>query len=258
MIPFFRKIRYQLATENRLFKYARYAFGEILLVVIGILIALQINNWNERQKDIQNSRNYLIEFKKDLIRDTLSFSQGKHTLSREMEEELWALNRIAYTPAEADSILLAKNTVYFERKISIRTFQNVQNSGNSKLTGYDSLFVELSDYYTTTKELVDAMANWEVLSVTNVDPYEVRFKEDIEYNNNFFYRARDPETTLDFPMISDPEEQAKKLVAFATSVVGRNHLKENYRRHMALERTFYLTIAEAKDLIALIDKALDE
>ena len=49
MINFFRRIRLQLLTENKLSKYLIYAFGEILLVVLGILIALQINNWNEGQ-----------------------------------------------------------------------------------------------------------------------------------------------------------------------------------------------------------------
>ena len=47
MLQFFRKIRYQLAAENKTAKYLRYAIGEILLVVIGILIALQVNNWNQ-------------------------------------------------------------------------------------------------------------------------------------------------------------------------------------------------------------------
>src|SRR6056297_3325216 len=51
MIKFFRKIRQKLLTENKLSKYFLYAIGEIILVVFGILIALQINNWNERQKD---------------------------------------------------------------------------------------------------------------------------------------------------------------------------------------------------------------
>ncbi|MFC2148492.1 hypothetical protein ACFLR9_07990 [Bacteroidota bacterium] len=46
MINFFRKIRKQLSNDNKPLKYMRYAFGEIVLVVIGILIALQINNWN--------------------------------------------------------------------------------------------------------------------------------------------------------------------------------------------------------------------
>ena len=49
MIPFFRKIRKQMADDNRPVQYMRYAVGEIVLVVIGILIALQINNWNENR-----------------------------------------------------------------------------------------------------------------------------------------------------------------------------------------------------------------
>jgi hypothetical protein len=59
MIKFFRKIRQQLLSQNRLGKYLLYAIGEILLVVIGILIALQINNWNEqRKKDILEHEYY--------------------------------------------------------------------------------------------------------------------------------------------------------------------------------------------------------
>lgn len=50
MINFFRKIRKKWADDNRPLKYLRYAIGEIILVVIGILIALQINNWNDRRR----------------------------------------------------------------------------------------------------------------------------------------------------------------------------------------------------------------
>jgi hypothetical protein len=51
MIPFFRKIRWRLAANNQFLTYSRYALGEIVLVVIGILIALYINNWNESRKE---------------------------------------------------------------------------------------------------------------------------------------------------------------------------------------------------------------
>jgi type II secretory pathway pseudopilin PulG len=50
MIKFFRKIRYDLMEKNKTGKYIKYAIGEIVLVVIGILIALSINNWNETRK----------------------------------------------------------------------------------------------------------------------------------------------------------------------------------------------------------------
>ncbi len=59
MIKFFRKIRQTLIAENRFSKYLLYAIGEIMLVVIGILIALQINNWNEGRKlDKRVQQNY--------------------------------------------------------------------------------------------------------------------------------------------------------------------------------------------------------
>ena len=50
MIKFFRNIRKNLLTEGKTTKYFKYAVGEIILVVIGILIALQINNWNENKR----------------------------------------------------------------------------------------------------------------------------------------------------------------------------------------------------------------
>ena len=49
MIKFFRHIRKNLLNEGKTSKYLKYAIGEIILVVIGILIALQINNWNEKK-----------------------------------------------------------------------------------------------------------------------------------------------------------------------------------------------------------------
>ena len=59
MIKFFRRIRKNLVSQNRIVKYFLYAFGEIILVVIGILIALQINNWNEFQKLKRNEKDIL-------------------------------------------------------------------------------------------------------------------------------------------------------------------------------------------------------
>lgn len=69
MIKFFRHIRQKLLQENRFTKYLLYAIGEIVLVVIGILIALQINNWNESQKERKLEESTLIEIKNALQLD---------------------------------------------------------------------------------------------------------------------------------------------------------------------------------------------
>jgi len=66
MINFFRKTRKKLADDNKPVKYLRYAIGEILLVVIGILIAISINNWNEDRKLIVQEKAILEELDKNL------------------------------------------------------------------------------------------------------------------------------------------------------------------------------------------------
>ena len=69
MIKIFRKIRQNLLMENKTGKYFKYAIGEIVLVVIGILIALQINNWNQAKKDRAFELKMLKEISKALDSD---------------------------------------------------------------------------------------------------------------------------------------------------------------------------------------------
>ena len=69
MIKFFRRIRQRLLSENKYSKYLKYAIGEIILVVIGILIALQINNWNLSRKQNNAEKEFLQGIKTDLKKD---------------------------------------------------------------------------------------------------------------------------------------------------------------------------------------------
>ncbi|QQY84049.1 hypothetical protein JJL45_11495 [Tamlana sp. s12] len=69
MIKFFRKIRQKMLTENKFAKYLTYAIGEIVLVVIGILIALWINNWNENRKLDEIRQSYYSKLMEDLEAD---------------------------------------------------------------------------------------------------------------------------------------------------------------------------------------------
>ena len=80
MINFFRKTRKQLAVDNRFFKYWRYAIGEIVLVVAGILIALQINTWNEIRKSKSTEINVLNDLVTGLENDryTMDYIYDKH------------------------------------------------------------------------------------------------------------------------------------------------------------------------------------
>ena len=65
MIKLFRKIRHQMLKENKTYRYFKYALGEIILVVIGILIALQLNTWNENRKAFKEETKILIALQAD-------------------------------------------------------------------------------------------------------------------------------------------------------------------------------------------------
>lgn len=79
MLTFFRRIRLNLLSENRFSRYLIYAIGEIILVVVGILIALQINNWNEsrkaRLKEVEILKDFQIALKYDILQIDSIFAQ---------------------------------------------------------------------------------------------------------------------------------------------------------------------------------------
>ena len=75
MIKFFRRIRRQLLSESKFSKYLLYAIGEIVLVVIGILIALSINNWNQKRRDVAEEIVILTNLKEDLKADLKGYNK---------------------------------------------------------------------------------------------------------------------------------------------------------------------------------------
>ncbi|EDP71548.1 hypothetical protein FBALC1_03652 [Flavobacteriales bacterium ALC-1] len=81
MINFFRRVRQRLFTENKFSKYLIYAIGEIILVVIGILLALQINNWNEHRKTRLTESTELNKLLGDLKLDSIAFDSNIKVLS---------------------------------------------------------------------------------------------------------------------------------------------------------------------------------
>ena len=95
MIKFIRKIRQNMLTENKFGKYLTYAIGEIILVVIGILIALSINNWNELQKlnekEINVAKELYIELNENLIsvKNQLGIWENRDKKISETSEEIF-------------------------------------------------------------------------------------------------------------------------------------------------------------------------
>lgn len=78
MLRLFRQIRKKLMEQNKVRTYLLYAFGEIALVMIGILLALQVNNWNEMRKDTDQLNAILLEVHEDLKTDQNVLSRDKN------------------------------------------------------------------------------------------------------------------------------------------------------------------------------------
>jgi Family of unknown function (DUF6090) len=111
MIKFFRKIRYELMSENQTKRqvgntgrYFKYAFGEILLVVIGILIALSINNWNEGNKRIKKGHEILVDIKENVEFNSMQFQQDIELNGNVINSIDIILNNITVTKIYNDSI----------------------------------------------------------------------------------------------------------------------------------------------------------
>lgn len=86
MIKFFRHIRKSLLMENKTSKYFKYAIGEIILVVIGILIALQINNWNDQRKLNQQEKTYYCKIAEDLQVDIKNIDSTMASIDKRIEK----------------------------------------------------------------------------------------------------------------------------------------------------------------------------
>lgn len=144
MIKFFKKIRQNLLLERKTGKYLKYAIGEIVLVVIGILLALSINNWNENRKTNFNQLKYLNLLKKEALSNitSLDIEFGRIKKQAEGQKEVFRLiDEPKDTLSEAYISQIFFNTfttlVGFNYKNSVLT--EIKNSGELKNIENDSL-----------------------------------------------------------------------------------------------------------------------
>jgi uncharacterized protein DUF6090 len=167
MIKFFRKIRQQLLTENNFSKYLIYAVGEIILVVIGILIALSINNWNEKIKFKNKTQVMLSNLVQELDQNTARLRYMK-----EVSTHLWSMEE---TSKRFDSLLVMfqdgadineiqilcesplirfnefnLNTSVYDEMISAGTLSRLERKFVSKINMYYKLIERESKYNSST------------------------------------------------------------------------------------------------------------
>jgi len=127
-MKFFRKIRYGLMEKNKTGKYFKYAIGEIILVVVGILIALQINTWNELRKDSKSELNALMDLKQEFSKNTKIFN--KHHQFKKSISQTW----IDFISNISNRELIESNWLITPVRPGVRTFNPSKSILNSILS----------------------------------------------------------------------------------------------------------------------------
>lgn len=154
MIIFFRKIRQNLLSADNTGKYLKYAIGEIILVVIGILIALSINNWNSDRLDRIVETDYLKRLSNDLIQDTLTFDWTVRDLQRKQAslEQLINLHKNDLIKTTDSTIVLGhiSQAAIFSTVLpglATMTFEELKNTGGLRLIRNTALRSAISQHY---------------------------------------------------------------------------------------------------------------
>ncbi|KPM30690.1 Hypothetical protein I595_3186 [Croceitalea dokdonensis DOKDO 023] len=153
MIKFFRKIRQNLLSEGKTGKYFKYAIGEIILVVIGILIALQVNDWNQNQKNRELSKLYVENFIKSVESDIVFLSDRIKINEKQIQNIASIINTLSTQKNLSESEL----TSFFEQNYSLgfesyfipelSTFRQFESNNAGVLIENKKLADKLYEYY---------------------------------------------------------------------------------------------------------------
>lgn len=159
MIKFFRKIRQKLLSENKFRKYLVYAIGEILLVVIGILIALAANNWNIEQNNAKSEIILLKQLEEEYTENLSELIQNIQ-LREDMTLSAYSLRNYFINGAEGialDSLEKHRALTYYNINFNAPngTTSLLLNSGELNLIQDDELKIRLSNWNGTIKEMTE-------------------------------------------------------------------------------------------------------
>ncbi|MFD2917130.1 DUF6090 family protein [Psychroserpens luteus] len=199
MIKFFRKIRQKMLTENKFSKYLLYAIGEIILVVIGILIALSINNWNQDKQQQKILNNIYATIKADLQQDILNIDDII-TISQPIEKDYLAIINQTRKKEDFKDCKSCKYVNFGYPDISLRkngfelllNYNQQNNTSNGSLSiKLNSLYVDLSNKISIKIEELTVNNNSFAEIVMTTQPWfaDFSFYGDVYYSDDFIEYA---------------------------------------------------------------------
>ncbi len=149
MIKFFRKIRQRLLSENKISKYLIYAVGEIILVVIGILIAIQLNDYNQEGKERNEEMSFLQNLKDDIELDIQELTLRDSILIGYQSSQEKGLELLLEAKSVQDILALDSLIQYRWQGFSVnrKTYDEMLNTTGIYIITNRDLLNDLSDHY---------------------------------------------------------------------------------------------------------------
>lgn len=192
MIKFFRKIRFKQLKERNMSKYFKYAIGEILLVVIGILIALQINTWRQNSMNRAEEQFYLKKLVNNLANDTLALSQRMESLSQNLqnlERTSKSIRDLNFEFDKQNSVRALTSIIRFVPQTT--TFDNLISTGKLQLIRNDSIVEAIIGYYNDIQNQPDQVSDANItLTRGQIQPYILNkpggYFRQADFNNDFW------------------------------------------------------------------------
>jgi len=249
-MKFFRKIRFKYFAEKKISKYLLYALGEIILVVIGILIALAANNYNEQKKAKEQSTETLKEMLLDLESDTTYLSNMIPALSNQIVNESWLIEKKQLDFSDLDSIKLAVQNIKW-------TFKNILNSSGSRLIGYEDLYKDISMYYIQTKGKIDYNNQLDFQKNIEQSDFDQVINENVFIDNKQYdsYTGVSLSIDLEQPNIIG---DYTKIIESLKLIKTKNSLNDKHARHNYQYLELFFCDVKAKKLIKLISESVND
>ena len=184
MIKFFRRIRQSLIREGKTMQYLKYALGEIVLVVIGILIALQINNWNEQQKLTAKRNEILIGMTKDLAQDIASHDRMIGFYKNRLDFFKRQLQTTDFSSTPVDTLFKIFDGNAGAHNVTDQSYQKAKNLGIVQLCEDDSLSMLIDQYYNQTAEFTKVLTDYDFDITEKQNDFWMGNQERLEFPSN--------------------------------------------------------------------------
>lgn len=248
MIKFFRKIRQKLLTENKFSKYLIYAIGEIILVVIGILIAIQLNDFNGDRKEREKELSFLQKLKYDINLDIQNLILRDSILAvyQSNQEKGWELFLDAKS---VNDILTVDSLIQFRWRsftVSRKTYDEMINTSGIYIIKNKDLLNELSDHY----GLIEVyQQNFREINEDSRHYYKASNLDSFDFRKRHYRDTSSDITKIDTAWISNHNSPSYLALArFYSHVIDAvNGVQRNYITEI---------IANSKKMVAEIGQEL--